>query len=261
MKELTHNDLMETRPRGAPLSFRIWRGLRKIWHAALPASMPRRFVRGGIHYASDGADDDMVGILAKQGFHERWQVLYLFNEARRRGCDIFLDIGANFGYYALTATKTGDFAEIHAVEAHPKTYRRLADNIRLNRLQSVVKSHNIAADSKEGEMFIDDQASSTATVAADKREGAAVKIQSAPLDSIFNFSGRSIAVKMDVEEHEVAALEGMKNLLARNSVLLQVEVLPENSESALHYLFGNNFRCIHRINSDFYFVHDRGTAA
>ena len=259
MKPLTHNDLMEPRPSGTSISFRVWRGLRRVWHAVLPAKMPRRFVRGGIHYASD-LTDYVAKTVAVKGHLERAQTLYFFNAARRRGCDIFLDIGANFGYYSLTATKTGDFAEIHAMEAHPKTYRRLLENIKANRLQNAIIPHEIAASDKSGELFIDDKSSGAAAVSSDMREGATIKIQSAPLDSLFNFSGRNIAVKMDVEGHEVAALKGMKHLLARNSVLLQVEVLPENSESSLHCLFDGDFRCIHRIVGDFYFVNDRRTA-
>ena len=258
-KEFVITDFMNLPPRygraGRAKQRRVQLG-RKIWHACLPSAMPRRVWRGGTRFVLDKREWLHRQVLTK-GWFEPAQVLYFFNAARLRDCDIFLDIGANFGYYSLQAAKTGDFAEIHAVEAHPGTYRNLLAHIAENSLDGLIAPYNIAASDKHGELFIDDKASGNAAVSCGKREDASVSVRAETLDSFFDFSGRNIAVKIDVEGHEIAVLEGMKNLLARNSVLLQVEVFPQNSESSLHYLFDGDFRCIHHIDSDFYFVHEK----
>lgn len=255
---LTHNDLMEPRPSGASLLFRVFRVLRKAWHGVLPRWLPRKFIRGGVRYESD-LTDYVARIIAMNGYLEPTQTLHFFGTARQGGADLFLDVGANFGYYSLTAARTGDFAEIHSVEAHPRTFHRLLANIKANDFAHGITPHNIAASDKKGELFIDTASSGAAKVSAKKRRET-IAVCAADLDSVFQFRGRRIAVKMDLEGHEVAALKGMKNLLDQNAVLLQVEVLPENSDS-LHFLFGGGWRCIYRIGGDFHFVNDKWTTA
>ena len=250
---------MDSPSRFARVKQRTVRLGRRIWHACLPSAMPRRAQRAGTCFILDKRDWPRNHVLTK-GWFEPAQVLYFFNAARKRDCDIFLDIGANFGYYSLLAAKTGDFAEIHAVEAHPTTYRHLLAHIAENSLDGLITPYNIAASDKRGELFIDDKASGQAAVSRGKREGASVSVQAEMLDSLFDFSGRNIAIKMDVEGQEILALKGMSRLLSRNKILLQVEIWGEALES-FHCATELGFRWIHRIGDDFYFVHDQGEAA
>ena len=104
-------------------------------------------------------------------------------------------------------------------------------------------------------MFMDDLSHGGAKVVAEKREGAATAVRTSRLDSIFDFSGRSIAIKMDVERHEGDALEGMSNILSHNRVLLQVEIFPENLDVACR-LMKDGFRPVHSFRNDYYFVND-----
>ena len=75
-----------------------------------------------------------------------------------------MDIGANFGYYSLLAAKTGDFADIHAIEPHPETHRRLLMQIGANGWEKKITPHNIAASDKDGTLFIDRESSGGASV-------------------------------------------------------------------------------------------------
>lgn len=248
--ELTHNDLMEAHPKGAPLFFRVLRALRKALHWALPRRMPRRVVRGGLKFVF--AEHHPV---LYRGYLERDQIVYFFNMARCGGADIFLDIGTNFGFYALTATKTGDFAEIHALEPQPETYRQLVANIQANSLTDIIRPHNVAASDKTGEMFIDCKPHGMANVSSEKWADT-LAVKAATLDSLFAFRGRRIAAKIDVEGYEVAVLDGMRDLLAHNAVLLQVEIWGHKPES-MYYFISGELRCIHRFGDDFYFINDK----
>lgn len=252
--ELTHNDLMEPHPKGAPLSFRLYHFFRKVWHKTLPRKMFRRVCRGGIYYVAN-RDELFSRKILQIGNWESDKVLHLFNAARRGVADIFLDIGANFGYYALTATKTGDFAEIHALEPQPETYRSLLRQLEANNFPRLIIPHNIAASDKDGEVFIDAASRAGAFVSPEKRV-LTVPIKSAMLDSLFNFRDRRIAAKIDVEGHEVAVLNGMRNLLAHNAVFLQVEIWERHSES-IHQFINAGLRCVHRAGDDFYFANDK----
>ena len=228
--------------------------MRQFWHTYLPKKLPRRICRNGIHYVLPPKDLVSKRIVCK-GCLEPDSVLYLFNTARQGGADVFLDIGSNIGYYSFLATKTGDFSEIHAIEPHPETYRLMVEHIERNAFKNLITPHNFAASNKNTEMFIDTKAWSGAIVSTDKRQ-MTIPIKAIPLDSVFDFAGRQITIKIDVEGHEKETLVGMQNLLTRNAVLLQVEIWEKNADS-LNYLADKKLRCIYRVKDNFYFVNEK----
>ena len=252
-RELVITDFMEPRSKHGSRLYQIYNAARKIWHYLLPRKMVRRFSRAGIRYAMP-LQDTPKEFLVLKGRWEPDQVLYLFNTARRRGCDVFLDIGANFGFYSLLAAKIGDYAEVHSFEPHPETYAQLRTQIDLNRFAEIIRTHQIAASNESGEMFIDSKSHGGASVSAKKGEGT-VAIKAATLDSVLDFSGRNIAIKMDVEGHEIAALQGMSRLLSRNKIFLQIEIWSEQPES-FDWLYANGFRLVYHTGGDFYFAND-----
>jgi len=71
--------------------------------------------------------------------HER-----LFRAFLRPG-DVVVDVGANIGTHTLEAASlVGPGGRVYAVEAHPRTHRFLAANIRLNRFGNIITSNNAA---------------------------------------------------------------------------------------------------------------------
>lgn len=247
------DDIAEPRLRGASLAFRIRRGVRKVWHSLLPRKMERVVVRGGIRYMLNGYEP-VCRWLLKQGHWEPDAVVRFFNLARERGAEVFLDLGANFGYYSLLAARLGIFDKIHAFEPHPQTYRRLLWHIRANNFEGVITPHNVAASDSACEMqmwVMDKNNSGSALIVDNHKGGDAVAVSAAPLDSLFAFRGRKIAVKMDVEKHELAAVAGMEKLLANNNVIAQIEILETDS---LLKLLARGLLLTDRLGDDFYFV-------
>ncbi len=64
---------------------------------------------------------------------------YLLSKERTQG--IFIDVGANIGYYSLLASKI--FNRVIAFEPAPQTFAALCNNIKLNKLNNI-SSHNVA---------------------------------------------------------------------------------------------------------------------
>ena len=62
---------------------------------------------------------------------------------------VFVDIGANIGYYALNAALLGA-EKVIAIEPNPTILTRLNDNIALNDLSSKIAVHGVAVGAKEG---------------------------------------------------------------------------------------------------------------
>ena len=242
---------MEPLPREGTAGFRIRRGLRKIYHRLLPRSMTRFVMRGGIHYACPYST--FMRRIVDNGHLEREQPEFLFNESRRRGARVFLDVGANFGYYSLLAARLGVYDEIHAIEPHPDIYKQLLWHIKANNFEGVITPHNVAASDKTANVRFSAVASPLARVCEDDSAPDAISVKAAPLDSIFDFRGRNICLKIDVEGHELAALNGMKDLLANNRAFMQIELWHENTPFIAE-LLSRELSIIGHYHEDFYFV-------
>ena len=258
---LTLADIAEPHPREGGLGFRINRALRKaLYYHLLPRGIMRTVTIGGIQYrlaAKNGVDRALL----KRGFFEENQIVFLFNEARRRGARVFLDVGANFGYYSLLAARLGIFDEIHALEPHPENYKRLLWHIKANNFENAITPHNVGANdaARDMRMLAGENFDGAYANLKDGDAANSVTVKTAPLDSLFSFRGRNICVKIDVEGHETKALKGAENLLAHNDALLQIEIWAGNTALIPEMLSGG-FALTHYIGEDFYFVNKRATA-
>lgn len=239
---------------------RLVRWPTKWLHQLLPRG-EREVVRHGIHWRLQFKG--IEGSIVKKARWEQEQIEFFFGGARMRGCGVFLDVGSHIGYYSMLAAKMKIFREIHAVEAWPGTFSRLQWHIRANRLEGVVCAHEMAASDAAREMMMTEGMCNlpgqTLIADGETAEGKKAAVKTAPLDSLFNFAGECMAVKMDIEGHEIPALRGAEKLLAQNRVFLQIEVWPQ-SGATVEYLLGRGFRLIHYIGNDFYFENRTGAA-
>ena len=73
--------------------------------------------------------------------------LTAFIQRRLAKGDIFVDVGANIGYFTvLASTLVGDTGGVVALEASPSTYAKLRDNLTRNRATNVRPLHVAVAD-------------------------------------------------------------------------------------------------------------------
>ena len=207
-------------------------------------------MRGGLRFHLNTKELAKRRVI-KQGCWEPKHLVYFFNGAREAGAKIFIDVGANFGYYSMIAAKLNIFQEIHAVEPHPESCEEIKLHIKMNDFQNRIKIHNIAATNKKEKMYMPAHSSGTNQVFSKNKNGL-IKINGVPLDSLFNFQKQCIALKIDVEGHEMAALEGMERLLAGNKVFMQLEIFGGH-EDIIFYLANRGFKLIYRIGEEFYF--------
>lgn len=146
--------------------------------------------------------------------------------------DVFIDIGANIGLYALVAARcVGDTGRVYAFEPCSATYERLIDNVKLNRLGNV-SCHQLALSEKrhDSEMTVSldgfDAWNSMARPTMGKLFTKET-IRCTTLDDFaydHNLVGCITMVKIDVEGWESRVLEGgRKTLSGKNVPILQVE--------------------------------------
>lgn len=131
-----------------------------------------------------------------------------------RAGDTVVDVGAGIGTEALLFSRlVGPEGRVVSLEAHPRTYERLAELCVVNRLDNVIPVQAAAAD-VDGEITISDGAHHLQNTVVTGDEG--IRVPARRLDSVARELGvdRVDFLKMNIEGAERLALEGARNLLA-----------------------------------------------
>jgi FkbM family methyltransferase len=143
----------------------------------------------------------------------------------------FIDCGANIGYWSLLAAVRHQ-ARVIAIEPAGRSFERLAENVRLN--GDRVQTRRAAVWSSSGavlSLVTHAQRHAGASV-VNRRERIGVagygveEVGTVTLDQIYRecFEGEdSVAIKLDVEDAEVEALRGARELLDSYDALLIYE--------------------------------------
>ena len=167
--------------------------------------------------------------------------------------DVFVDIGANIGYFSLLASRiVGDHGTVIAYEALPSVANQLDRNVALNRAMNVEVRRQAVSDSTGTiEIFRGpvENSGESSTVAGPgfASEGA---VDCARLDDSIT-PGTSVAgIKIDVEGDELRVLRGAPQVLAKmpEGSFVVTEVSPvrlaergSSSEEVMDYMRGLGF--------------------
>ncbi len=161
---------------------------------------------------------------------------------------VFVDVGANLGYYTLLGGKrVGPRGQVHAFEPAPAQFRHLAQNVRMNGLRNVVLNECAVADRVgEAELFLShgwNQGTHSLRMARDS--GEACKVRCTSLDGYVTQAGieRIDVVKMDVEGGEMLVCLGARDTFTY--VPPPVVVFEACEESAL--VFGHSTKDVKGI--------------
>jgi len=162
------------------------------------------------------------------------------------------DIGANTGIYALAAAALNTTAEIIAIEPVPRIYNKLASNIALNNLN--IKAYKVAASDHDGESIMFDTSEEHSYSASLEEimsieggytsEVVRTTVPTVRLDALFDeikFE-RIDLLKIDVENHELKVLAGMRNRLDRDRPTLVIEIFDFGREAVAKLLTGLNYK-------------------
>lgn len=164
--------------------------------------------------------------------------------------DVVFDVGANAGYYTLLlAGRTGEQGRVHAFEPAPDTLTRLQRNLALNpALARVVQVHACALSDQTttGKLHLAGPANSGVTHLEPPGQvndpGRArigvtgvIEVPCRTGDEVWAEMGRPGVklIKLDIEGHELPALEGLRKLMVHSpELVVLVEVRASFLEAA-----------------------------
>ena len=184
---------------------------------------------------------DRLGCDVLYGYYEERFEASLFAAALRPGA-LMVDVGANFGYYAVTSARavglSGAGGTVYAFEPDPAAYELLVANTRLNGVDDALRPYPICIGAEDGETtfhLADEPAFSG--IASTGRSGlrGVVTVPLRSLDSLLGEAGRPAldALKVDVEGFEGDVLRGARETLRHSpDPLIMLEVSAKNLSDA-----------------------------
>jgi FkbM family methyltransferase len=143
---------------------------------------------------------------------------------------VFVDVGANFGYFSVAAARHAPEGRVLAVEADPTIARKLAEHARRNDVTNI-EIVEAACWHEDGmlDLYVAGAANpgKTSLSSANAYSSDTTRVHARPLDSIVEESSleRLDLVKIDVEGAELHVLLGMQRTIDRfrPRVILEAE--------------------------------------
>jgi FkbM family methyltransferase len=182
---------------------------------------------------------------------------------RHDGEAVFVDIGAHWGLYALVAHQSRMFDRIVAFEPDPTNFGQLQANLFLNGATTAIEALQLATSDRERTFGLSLATSRNrgGTRVVDVAQADQVTCRAIRVDQQLDFAGKLLVIKMDVEGHEMEAVEGLLGLLAKNHCVLQIEIWSTPEEemprrlALLETLFAHHgIKFVSAIITDHYFV-------
>lgn len=184
-----------------------------------------------------------------RGFGNGWEgtSLQLWRRICERTNGIALDIGANSGVYALVAASIGR-SDVIAFEPLARVAKLLRRNIELNRLP--IRVEQAAVSNHDGTAVIYDGTDAYNYSASLEGQGPGARAVDVPVHAIDTLLASRqqpvTAVKVDVERHEAAAIEGMKKIIAADRPAILIEILDREIGAAVEaHIAGAGYRMFH----------------
>lgn len=134
--------------------------------------------------------------------------------------DLFVDVGANIGSYSVLAASACD-AQVIAIEPILSTFSSLCANVKLNGLECQIKTFRVGLSNCSGKLRFTTSQNTVNHVLADGEQATSEEIEVTTLDSLLR-GGRPALIKIDVEGHELAVLEGSEKTLSSPDLLAVV---------------------------------------
>jgi FkbM family methyltransferase len=153
----------------------------------------------------------------------------------------FVDVGANYGIYALFGALWNPDIVVVAFEPTPAIYSGLERNVALNGLEGRITCENLALADRSGHAILrlprseGKDVESTGTLATNswqvRQDAPGIQIAAVTFDDYESSHPMKVdLIKIDVEDFEAAVLAGMRRVIERDRPFIICEILPRLKE-------------------------------
>jgi FkbM family methyltransferase len=198
-----------------------------------------------------------------KGDYEKDQINFLSELIDDNEIEYFLDVGAHIGFYSINLSKKN--LKVYAFEPVRSNYEQLENNKLLNNYSNLeIYNFALSDENKNIIMWVPDLNKTGGFSIFDERDEEiknydANKIKkitgiSKKGDDLLKIVDKKIAIKIDVERHELNVLKGIQDLIINNKIILQIELFDKRKVNIEKYLKIRKFKKINIIQKDHYFT-------
>lgn len=184
--------------------------------------------------------------------YEYDQISYFVDALVQVRPDLFLDIGSHAALYSVILKNQFPALEVHAFEPDRTNLCQLYANLFVNRLTRDILVHEYGLSDKAGSIAFDtsEETSSRGTRRISSTGNSQIEIRR--LDDVMHDTGRTVAVKIDVEGHESHVVDGARTFLAANRCFLQVEASADKLAGLTEQLNRLGYRHVATLSDHFF---------
>jgi len=179
-----------------------------------------------------------------------------------RSNDVFIDIGANIGYFSLLSASISPSVKVISFEPVKDLFEKMNENFSINDNKNIV-AINVAVGemNEQRELYLSapDNLGMSSFYQPENYSGRNEKVEVIAFDDWFKTSGltKIDLIKLDIEGNELAALKGMSAVLENQKPALIVEINPETlSQFGLKPLDILNY--LNQFNFDGFLISENG---
>lgn len=170
---------------------------------------------------------------------------------------VFVDVGANFGYFTCLAGAkigVGGSGRVYALEANPKMFQLLCRNTSINWSMAPITNIEIAVSNETSQLVMNVPAdryanASLGSISSDGKVDS-FDVQAERLDNLLNDCEKVDLIKIDVEGWEYPVLQGAEKIISENQdIIVIIEWSPAqignaqiNPEDLIHFMKERKFR-------------------
>lgn len=173
--------------------------------------------------------------------------------------EVFINIGANVGYYVLNALNSNKKINVIAFEPIINNYKLLIKNVSINNFNNRVKAENIALGNKNKIVKIYGNTTGASLIKgwANNPVNSFEKVKLYKLDTFLsikkiNLLRKKTFMMIDVEGFELEVLKGAKSMLKDVKPTLFVEICNGEHFEKNDKLFYENFNFLNKIGYESY---------
>ena len=171
--------------------------------------------------------------------------------------DAVIDIGANIGTVTLeSAVKVSSKGRVYSIEPNKKTFKFLAENIKLNNLQNV-KIFNVALGEKNDSVFFSSKRSDDLNSVSITEEGEEISL--CKLDDLPINESKIDLMKIDVLGYEKFVFGGAKKIL-KITECIHLPIIPSDCER-YGYDFNDIFEMLRNLGFQLFTFSEKNISA
>ena len=156
-----------------------------------------------------------------------------------RSDTVFIDVGANIGYFTCLAgarIHAGGAGMVIAAEPNPRCYELIERNLNINWSMCPIALHKAALGAESGEVWLTSPLNRAANAHISQENGAvdvstSFRVPMTTLDAIVPEDRQVDIMKIDVEGYEASVFKGARRVIARSP---NIKIIMEWSHDQMH---------------------------